>query len=78
MNTYKIGTFEAIALICIVMTNHIIINIPEIIIQSAGTSAWINVIFISLVSIGFTLLICLLFKNFLGKDILDICELVGR
>lgn len=78
MNIHKIGTFEAIALICIVMVNHIIINIPEIIIQSTGSSAWINVIFISIVSIGFTLIICLMFKKFIGKDILDICEFVGR
>lgn len=78
MNVHKIGTIEAIALICIVITNHIIINIPETIIQSTGPSAWLNVIFISALAIGFTLLICKLFEKFSGKDILDICEYVGR
>ncbi len=78
MNYYKIGTVEAIALVCIVMTNHIIINIPESIIQSTGSASWINVLFISLISIIFTLIICKLFKNFTGKDILDISEYAGR
>ena len=77
MNIHKIGTLEAIALICIVITNQILINIPEIIIQSTGSAAWVNVLFISAIAIGFTLLICKLFEKFVGKDILDICEYVG-
>ena len=77
MNIHKIGTLEAICLICIVITNHIIINIPETIIQSTGPSAWLNVVFISLVAIGFTFLICKLFKKFPGKDILDLSEFIG-
>lgn len=77
MNIHKIGTMEAICLICIVMTNHIIINIPETIIQASGPSAWLNVIFVSLIVLGFTLLICKLFENFSGKDILDLSEYVG-
>ena len=77
MNIHKIGTLEAICLICIVITNHIIINIPETIIQSTGPAAWLNVIFISLVAIVLTLLICKLFKKFPGKDILDLSEYIG-
>lgn len=78
MNVHKIGSIEAIALICIVMANQILINIPETIIQSTGSSAWVNVLFISAIAIGFTLLVCNLFEKFSGKDILDICEYVGR
>ncbi len=77
MSVHKIGSIEAIALICIVITNQILINIPETIIQSVGSSAWLNVIFISIVALGFTLLVCKLFEKFSGKDILDICEFVG-
>lgn len=77
MDIHKIGSFEAICLICIVMANHIIINIPETIIQSTGSSAWLNVIFISLLAIGFTFIVCKLFEKFAGKDILDLAEYIG-
>lgn len=77
MNTHKIGSIEAIALICIVMTNHILLNMPENIINTTGSSAWINVIFISIIAICFTLILCKLFEKFTGKDILDISEYVG-
>ena len=77
MNIHKIGSMEAICLISIVITNHIIINIPETIIQSTGPSAWLNVLFISLLAIGFTWIICKLFEKFAGKDILDLSEYIG-
>lgn len=77
MNVHKIGSIEAIALVCIVMTNQILLNMPESIIHSTGSAAWINVIFISILAIIFTLLLCKLFQKFVGKDILDISEYVG-
>ena len=77
MDIHKIGTIEAIALICIVIANHIIINIPETIIESTGSSAWVNVIFVSIFAIIFVLLICKLFNKFSGKDILDISTYIG-
>ena len=77
MDIRKIGSFEAIALVCIVITNQILLNIPETIIQQTGSSAWINVIFISIVAIAFTLIVCKLFEKFTGKDILDVSEYVG-
>ena len=78
MDIYKISKFEAICLVCIVIANHIIINIPETIIQSAGSSAWVNVIFITIIAIGFSWIIYKLFNKFSGKDILDISEYVGN
>lgn len=77
MNTHKIGSIEAIALVSIVMTNHILLNMPENIINTTGSSAWINVVFVSILAISITFLICKLFERFSGKDILDICEYVG-
>ena len=77
MDVHKLGSFEAIALVCSVISNQILLNIPETIIQQSGSSAWLNVIFISLVAICVTFLICKLFEKFAGKDILDISELIG-
>ena len=72
MDTTKLGLFEAISFVLIVITNKIILNLPKNIIVECGSSAWINVIFISIIAIFFTMIIVKLFKNFEGYDILDI------
>ena len=68
----KIGKFEAIALIVMVSMNQIFLNLSNIIIVNTGTSAWINVIVISIIALLFCLLISKLFKPFPTKDIVDI------
>jgi len=78
MNTItKIGTVEAIGFMIIVMINRIILNTPKEMIENGGSSSWINVIVISIIAIFLVLLICKLYKNFVGKDILDISEYLG-
>ena len=77
MNSEKIGYVEAIALITIVMINKIILNTPKDIIAKTGPSSWLNVIYISLISIFVVCLIAFLLKNFPGRDILDISEFLG-
>lgn len=74
----KIGKFEAIALIIMVSMNQIFLNLSNIIIVNTGSSAWINVIVISIVSIIFCLLITKLFKSFPAHDIVDISEYLGK
>lgn len=78
MTLDKIGSIEAIVLVCVVMTNQILLNLPESIIESCGSSAWLNVIYITVIVVLFTMLLCKLFKVFSGKDILDVCEYTGR
>lgn len=77
MNSEKIGYIEAIALIAVVMINKIVLNTPREIIASTGSSAWINVIYISVISIFISWLIATLFKKFQDKDILDVSEFLG-
>jgi len=77
MNTEKIGYVEAIALISIVMINKIILNTPKDIIAKTGPSSWLNVIYISIISIIVVCLIAYLLKRFPGHDILDISEFLG-
>lgn len=77
MNTEKIGYVEAIALIAIVMINKIILNTPKDIISNTGPSSWINVIYISFISIFVVCIIAKLLKNFPGSDILDISNYLG-
>lgn len=73
----KIGTLEAIGFMIVVMINRIILNTPKEIINSTGTSAWVNVIVVSIVAIIFVLIICRLYKNFAGQDIIDISKYLG-
>ena len=75
--TLKISKIEAICLICIVMANQIILNMPRNIISAAGAAAWLNVVYISIIAILIVLFISKLFQKFVGKDILDISEYLG-
>lgn len=68
---------EATFLVIIVMLTHIILNLPSSIIESTGSSAIINVIFVSVVTIIFFLIINKLFNPFPGKDIIDVSDYVG-
>ena len=78
MNTItKISTFEAVCFMIIVIINRMLLNTPKEIIKTTSTSAWINVIVISIITILFILILCKLYKNFSGKDILDISEYLG-
>ena len=73
----KINKFEAISLIVIITINQIILNLPSTIISNTGSSAWINIIIISILAIFFCLIICKLFKRFPSNDIIDISEYLG-
>ena len=73
----RIGALEAICLIITVTVNQIIFNAPNLILQSSGSSAWINVIYISIIAIIFTYIIFKIFKNFPSSDIVDISDYLG-
>lgn len=73
----KIGKFEAMALIIMIAINQVFLNLSNNIISSTNSSAWINVIYISIIAIIFCLLICKLFKPFGSKDIIDVSEFLG-
>lgn len=77
MNTEKIGYVEAIALITIVMINKIILNTPKDIIANTGSASWLNVIYISIISIIVVCFISYLLRKFPGNDLLDISEFLG-
>ena len=78
MNVYeKIGKIEAIGLILIIMISHIILNIPDSILRTTGSSAILNTIYISLIAFIFSCIIVKLFKPFDNSDILDISKYLG-
>lgn len=77
MHGAKLEKLEAIALIALIMTNKIILNLPKILLTSIGTSAWINAIYVSLITLIAIFLVIRLFKNFPGYDILDVSNYLG-
>ncbi len=77
MNLSKIGSIEAIALIVVVMLNHIILNMPQTLIDLCGNSIPINIIFVSILAFIFLYFVIKLFKAFPNSDILDISEFLG-
>lgn len=77
MNYSKIGSTQAIALILVVVLNHIILNLPKNLIDSCGSSAPLNIIFVSILMFIFLYFVIKLFKNFSNSDIVDVAEFLG-
>ena len=73
----KISKIESIFLIVTIMINQIIFNVPNIILHTTGSSGWINVIYISIITIIFGYIICKIFKKFPAFDIVDISNYLG-
>lgn len=77
MKVNKISLIEAIALILIISINRLSIYLPQSILSSCGSSAILNIIYISIIAIVFTLIITKLFKRFANSDIIDVSEFIG-
>ena len=73
----KIGKFEAIGLIIMIIINQIILNLASYLVSSSGSSSWINMLYVGFLAILFCILINKLFKPFNSSDILDVSELLG-
>ena len=73
----KITTIEAVCFVIVTIVNRIILNLPQLILQSCGSSSLLNIIFISVIAIIFTFILIKLFKNFSNSDIVDVSEFVG-
>ena len=77
MNYTKLGNFEAICLIVVLFVNHIVLNLPQMILDNSGTASVLNCIYILALILIFALITVKLLKNFLGLDIIDISEYLG-
>lgn len=77
MDYCKIGKIQAIALVLIVMLNHLILNLPKNEYLLTGNSILLNTVFIILLMFIFIFIVLKLFKPFEGKDLLDISHFLG-
>ena len=77
MNYTKLGNFEAVCLLTVLFINHIVLNLPQMILDNSGTASVLNVVYIIALALIFVVVILKLLKNFLGLDIIDISEYLG-
>ena len=77
MENTKIGNKEAIALLVTIAFNHIIMNITKSIIDTTGSASLLNILYIGIIAIIFTAIICYFLNKFPTLDLLDISEYLG-
>lgn len=77
MNYTKLGNFEAICLIVVLFINHLVLNLPQMILNNSGSASILNTIYILILALLFTLLVVKLLNRFAGLDIVDISEYLG-
>ena len=72
MNYTKLGNFEAVCLIVILFINHLVLNLPQMILDNSVNASTLNSIYILALSLLFVFLVLKLLKNFTSLDIIDI------
>lgn len=77
MNEEKLNFVEASFLVVIILISHIILDFPNMIIQSQHSASIINVIYISILTLIYFGIIHKLFKPFAGQTILGVADFVG-
>ena len=77
MENTKIGVYEAIALLTIIVVNFVVLDGAKSTIIVTSSSALINVIYVSLISISISYLFYKLLSRFPTFDILDISNFLG-
>lgn len=77
MEIKQIGNFQAIALILIIVINHLVLGTPRTIISETGTGTILNMIYVFILAIIFVLILNKQFNNFKRKDIIDVSEFLG-
>ena len=77
MDNTKIGNKEAIALLLTITFNHIILNVTKSIIDVTASASLLNILYIGIISIIFTCIICYFLKKFPTFDLIDISDYLG-
>lgn len=77
MTLNKISSIQAIALVIIVIVNHLVLSVTNNITSSTGSASLLNSIYVFIFALILVWLIVKLYKNFVGKDILDISQFLG-
>ena len=77
MENTKIGNKEAIALLVTISFNHIIMNVTKSIIDTTASASLLNILYIGMITIIFTSIICYFLNKFPTFDLIDISDYLG-
>lgn len=77
MKEEKIGTIEAIIFLSMICLNNIILSSSGFILDKCGSSSLLNVVLITIITLIITFLIGISLKQFKGKNLLDLSNLLG-
>ena len=77
MDNTKIGNKEAISLLVTITFNHIILNITKTIVETTASASLLNILYIGIITIIFTCIICYFLNKFPTFDLIDISNYLG-
>ena len=77
MEDKKLENFEAIMCLIMISIADIVLISSRIIIKQTNSASLLSSLSISIVIVLFTFVLCILSKQFLGKNLLDISEFLG-
>lgn len=76
-NKISFGKWEAVTLLINLICTKLFLNFSRMTVEDAGTAGWIMTIFVCLISLIIFAFLMKQYKNFDGKDILDVAEFAG-
>lgn len=77
MENTQIGNKEAIALLLTVTFNHIILCITKTIVETTASASLLNILYVGIITIIFTSIICYFLNKFPTFDLIDISDYLG-
>ena len=77
MDSTRIGNKEAVALLVTITFNHIILNITKTIIDSTGSASLLNILYVGIITIIFSCMVCYFLNKFPTYDLIDISNYLG-
>lgn len=77
MDTTKIGNKEAIALLVTITFNNIILTITKTVLETTTSASLLNILYVGIITIIFTCVICYFLNKFPTFDLLDISNYLG-
>ena len=77
MENTKIGNKEVIALLVTITFNHTILNVTKTIVDTTTSASLLNILYIGVIAIIFTCMICYFLNKFPTFDLLDISNYLG-
>lgn len=74
MNERKLDNYQAVAIIVTVMLSHIILNLPNHLINTTGSASILNLVYVFIILVFICWIVTKFYKQFPNSDIIDICE----